>query len=837
MATNAQINETQIKDGSISDTQLSPGAGISYNKLNILNSIKNADIASSAAIAYSKLNLAGGIVNSDIANGAAITYSKLNLTGGIVNNDIATGASIDAAKIGGGNISNIEFSYLEGVTANIQSQINALSGGSGVYNPNIVVITNSFGNFVSSTVTDIELGYLSGATSSIQTQLNGKEPTISSGTSSQYWRGDKTWQTLSTSAVTEGANLYYTDIRADARITAQKGVANGIVPLDASSKIASSYLPAIAIVNTFVVASQTAMLALTVETGDVAVRTDINKSFILAGTDPTILGDWQELLTSTDAVSSVNGQTGVVSLTTTNIAEGTNLYYTDARAITAPLTGYTSGAGTISATDTILQAIQKLNGNDGLLAPLASPSFTGDISGSGRLILSGNNSFTAASSNAYLYHNTINGLVVYGNGSSYDVMCAAGTGATVWAIPTGASSIEFFGAVYPNTTGNIGTTTKPWTNYYVSSGGSINFNNGDVLLTHSTNALSFSGAANGYSFDNIILGTTGSFSGSVTSTGTASTTLTDITQALRSGSFVITNTYLANGYTNGLYWATNDDNPTKPKAGIFMKETGSGTSIFIGTSNNYSVGITSSISIDQNGSVSVQSITANTYGQFGSTGGATGYISMSGITSGTVTLSVADAAGTWTMKLPTSAGTSGYFLQTDGSGNTTWAAASGGASTSATLFTGTASGTYNNVTSVTVLPSGVGSKTLAANYLTAGKTIRIKMSGTFYGVGSTGAFGFKLGSTTLMSFSSVGGVNGYNFQLEAVMTCMTTGASGTAIGSIKLIAYNSSYSVGWSGFANGSTINTTISNALDIITTMPSNLTATIYDVTIEALN
>lgn len=32
------------------------------------------------------------------------------------------------------------------------------------------------------------------------------------------------------------------------------------------------------------------------------------------------------------AVSSVNGQTGVVVLTTTNISEGTNLYFTNARA-------------------------------------------------------------------------------------------------------------------------------------------------------------------------------------------------------------------------------------------------------------------------------------------------------------------------------------------------------------------------------------------------------------------------------------------------------------------------------------------------------------------------
>jgi hypothetical protein len=41
------------------------------------------------------------------------------------------------------------------------------------------------------------------------------------------------------------------------------------------------------------------------------------------------------------------------------------------------LTGYTSGSGTVAATDNILQAIQKINGNDVLKAPLASPTLTG----------------------------------------------------------------------------------------------------------------------------------------------------------------------------------------------------------------------------------------------------------------------------------------------------------------------------------------------------------------------------------------------------------------------------------------------------------------------------
>ncbi|MCX8496107.1 MAG: hypothetical protein ORN51_07995, partial [Akkermansiaceae bacterium] len=43
------------------------------------------------------------------------------------------------------------------------------------------------------------------------------------------------------------------------------------------------------------------------------------------------------------------------------------------------ITGYVSGSGNITATDTVLTAINKLNGNDALKAPLASPAFTGTV--------------------------------------------------------------------------------------------------------------------------------------------------------------------------------------------------------------------------------------------------------------------------------------------------------------------------------------------------------------------------------------------------------------------------------------------------------------------------
>lgn len=49
------------------------------------------------------------------------------------------------------------------------------------------------------------------------------EPTIAAGTTAQYWRGDKSWQTLNTAAVAESGNLYYTDARARAALSFTAG--------------------------------------------------------------------------------------------------------------------------------------------------------------------------------------------------------------------------------------------------------------------------------------------------------------------------------------------------------------------------------------------------------------------------------------------------------------------------------------------------------------------------------------------------------------------------------------------------------------------------------------
>lgn len=225
----------------------------------------------------------------------------------------------------------------------------------------------------------------------------------------------------------------------DAKIAStEKGAANGVASLGSDSKILAAQLPAIAITDVFAVASQAAMLALTAETGDIAVRSDLNKTFALSTNSPSTLADWIELKTPTDAVLSVAGRTGAVTLAKADvglsnvdntadtakpvstaqqtaldakegaIASGTTAQYwrgdkswrdfaTDVRA--AVLTGLSTASSTvISATDTVLAALGQLQAQvSGKQATLVSTtnikSINGNsILGSGDLTVSGGSS-------------------------------------------------------------------------------------------------------------------------------------------------------------------------------------------------------------------------------------------------------------------------------------------------------------------------------------------------------------------------------------------------------------------------------------------------------------
>ena len=139
--------------------------------------------------------------------------------------------------------------------------------------------------------------------------------------------GESTTAVISQKGVTDAINKAVTDAKTEitgslgTAASANTGTSAGNVPvLDANGKLADSVIPAVAITETYVVDSQEAMLKLNAQVGDVAIRTDQNRSYILQTSPASALANWKELLTPTDAVTSVNGKTGAVVLSGADIS-------------------------------------------------------------------------------------------------------------------------------------------------------------------------------------------------------------------------------------------------------------------------------------------------------------------------------------------------------------------------------------------------------------------------------------------------------------------------------------------------------------------------------------
>jgi len=180
-----------------------------------------------------------------------------------------------------------------------------------------------------------------------------------------------------TDDVTEGStNLYYTDTRAntaaDARIAVQKAAANGLASLDSGGKLSSSQIPASLLgaldyQGTWNANTNSPALSSGSGTKGFFYKVSVAGATNLDGITDWNVGDWAvyngaswDKIDNTEAIISVNGATGTVVLTTSNIAEGSNLYHTDARVGAAVLTSLSAGTGgTISATDSVLIAFGK----------------------------------------------------------------------------------------------------------------------------------------------------------------------------------------------------------------------------------------------------------------------------------------------------------------------------------------------------------------------------------------------------------------------------------------------------------------------------------------------
>ncbi|MEG3007077.1 MAG: hypothetical protein RR806_06370 [Oscillospiraceae bacterium] len=133
-----------------------------------------------------------------------------------------------------------------------------------------------------------------------------------------------------------------------------KGTSAGNLPiLGADGKLSESVLPSIAITDTFVVANQGEMLAVSAQVGDVVIRTDSNKSYILQKSPSATLANWIELKSPTAAVSSVAGRTGDVVIAKSDVGLGNVANESKATMFTnAALTGVSTAPTAANGTKT-----------------------------------------------------------------------------------------------------------------------------------------------------------------------------------------------------------------------------------------------------------------------------------------------------------------------------------------------------------------------------------------------------------------------------------------------------------------------------------------------------
>lgn len=95
--------------------------------------------------------------------------------------------------------------------------------------------------------------------------------------------------------------------------------AGNVVTVGSDGKIAESLIPLLAISDTFEAENESAMLALTAQKGDICIRSDEGKTYILTASPASTLENWKWLKTPDCKIISVNGKTGAVTLSASDV--------------------------------------------------------------------------------------------------------------------------------------------------------------------------------------------------------------------------------------------------------------------------------------------------------------------------------------------------------------------------------------------------------------------------------------------------------------------------------------------------------------------------------------
>ena len=199
-----------------------------------------------------------------------------------------------------------------------------ISGGGGSsHNPVTIVTANGLSIDGSQ---GLSLGLASSSTngalsSSDWSTFNSKEPAITAGTTSQYYRGDKTFQTLDTSVVPENGNLYYTAARFNTAFGAKTtdNLAEGSSNLYfTNARVLSSVLGTISLVNSTITTGDTVQVAFNKTQGQINALNASSHAPVTIGTGNGLSINGSQVLSLALADGSTTGALSSTDWTTFN---------------------------------------------------------------------------------------------------------------------------------------------------------------------------------------------------------------------------------------------------------------------------------------------------------------------------------------------------------------------------------------------------------------------------------------------------------------------------------------------------------------------------------------
>ncbi|WP_053004231.1 beta strand repeat-containing protein [Flavobacterium sp. ABG] len=190
-------------------TDYAPSENAVFNALQLKQNTSEKNQANG----YAGLDAGGKIAPSQLPNSVMEykgVYNATTNTPTLVNGTGNTG-DVYRVTVSGAGVNSLNFVVGDYVVYNGTTWEKQHSGGDNVVSVfgRAGVISAQTGDYTTAQVTEVtnknyqtdNQKLYNDATSSIQTQLNGKEPSISFSSNTQYWRGDKSWQTLDKSAV------------------------------------------------------------------------------------------------------------------------------------------------------------------------------------------------------------------------------------------------------------------------------------------------------------------------------------------------------------------------------------------------------------------------------------------------------------------------------------------------------------------------------------------------------------------------------------------------------------------------------------------------------------